>query len=480
MLWDNYYKFHVHMSGGPEENFQGLEIVFTHSGLTAIRNDAYFLVLAVEMTLRTISRSYIFMFFYILLRITLSYVKFENDVHSSFVQRRLRGHERRELQKEILSVLGLPHRPRPNLHEKQTSAPMFMMDLYNTLNLRDEHDDVFHYLNPFLMKDAPLHSSLQESHFLDDADVVMSFVNLGENDTEFCHQCYSKEFKFDLTDIPVGEQVTAAELRIYKDQIDLNETYQISIYQVLSEHPNDLLKMDNHIIWAEDEGWLTFEITAACNDWMVNPKYNFGLQMRVETLNRKSVRPQSVGLIGKSGPQEKQPFLVAFFKSEEIHLRSIRSTNAKHWSQDKNKSLKEHDDLPLKEHDDLPLANITESFMSSSSGNGGRRFLKKSCKKHELYVSFRDLGWQDWIIAPEGYAAYYCDGECAFPLNSYMNATNHAIVQTLVHFINPETVPKPCCAPTELQGISVLYFDDSSNVILKKYRNMVVRSCGCH
>lgn len=39
---------------------------------------------------------------------------------------------------------------------------------------------------------------------------------------------------------------------------------------------------------------------------------------------------------------------------------------------------------------------------------------------------------KDWIIAPEGYAAYYCEGECAFPLNSYMNATNHAIVQTLV------------------------------------------------
>lgn len=49
-----------------------------------------------------------------------------------------------------------------------------------------------------------------------------------------------------------------------------------------------------------------------------------------------------------------------------------------------------------------------------------------------------------------------------------------------VHFINPETVPKPCCAPTQLNAISVLYFDDSSNVILKKYRNMVVRACGCH
>ena len=41
----------------------------------------------------------------------------------------------------------------------------------------------------------------------------------------------------------------------------------------------------------------------------------------------------------------------------------------------------------------------------------------------------RDLGWEDWIIAPEGYAAFYCHGECSFPLNTHMNATNHAIVQ---------------------------------------------------
>lgn len=49
-----------------------------------------------------------------------------------------------------------------------------------------------------------------------------------------------------------------------------------------------------------------------------------------------------------------------------------------------------------------------------------------------------------------------------------------------VHLMFPDHVPKPCCAPTKLNAISVLYFDDSSNVILKKYRNMVVRSCGCH
>ncbi|KAJ8779051.1 hypothetical protein J1605_012902 [Eschrichtius robustus] len=177
----------------------------------------------------------------------------------------------------------------------------------------------------------------------------------------------------------------------------------------------------------------------------------------------QSINPKLAGLIGRQGPQNKQPFMVAFFKATEVHLRSTRSTGGKQRSQNRSKTPKNQEALRV--------ANVAENSSSDQ---------RQACKKHELYVSFRDLGWQDWIIAPEGYAAYYCEGECAFPLNSYMNATNHAIVQTLVHFINPETVPKPCCAPTQLNAISVLYFDDSSNVILKKYRNMVVRACGCH
>ncbi|XP_010286613.1 PREDICTED: bone morphogenetic protein 7, partial [Phaethon lepturus] len=177
----------------------------------------------------------------------------------------------------------------------------------------------------------------------------------------------------------------------------------------------------------------------------------------------QSINPKLAGLIGRHGPQNKQPFTVAFFKATEVHLRSIRSTGGKQRSQNRSKTPKNQEAFRV--------SNIAENSSSDQ---------RQACKKHELYVSFRDLGWQDWIIAPEGYAAYYCEGECAFPLNSYMNATNHAIVQTLVHFINPETVPKPCCAPTQLNAISVLYFDDSSNVILKKYRNMVVRACGCH
>lgn len=63
-----------------------------------------------------------------------------------------------------------------------------------------------------------------------------------EYDKEFTpHQQRYKEFKFNLSQIPEGEAVTAAEFRIYKDCVVgsfKNQTFLISIYQVLQEHQN--------------------------------------------------------------------------------------------------------------------------------------------------------------------------------------------------------------------------------------------------
>lgn len=77
-------------------------------------------------------------------------------------------------------------------------------------------------------------------------------------------------------------------------------------------------------------------------------------------------------------------------------------------------------------------------------------------------------------------ATHYTDGTILIPEGKMQSLYSYWTFFLQVHFINPDSVPKPCCAPTQLHGISVLYFDDSSNVILKKYRNMVVRACGCH
>lgn len=152
---------------------------------------------------------------------------------SGFLYRRLKTHEKREMQKEILSVLGLPHRPRP-LHGLQQpqpaalpqeqprgepppgrlkSAPLFMLDLYNALAADDDEDwasdeerrqpgprggagssqprqpppGAAHPVNGKSLLasgpgggTSPL-TSAQDSAFLNDADMVMSFVNLGKD-----------------------------------------------------------------------------------------------------------------------------------------------------------------------------------------------------------------------------------------------------------------------------------------------------------
>lgn len=106
---------------------------------------------------------------------------------------------------------------------------------------------------------------------------------------------------------------------------------------------------------------------------------------------------------------------------------------------------------------------------------------RKPCARHEMYVDFDEIGWSGWIISPKGYNAYHCKGECPFPLGQSLKPTNHATVQSIVHALGVgRDVNTPCCVPNKLYSISLLYFDDDENVILKQYDDMVASSCGCH
>ncbi|XP_061418425.1 LOW QUALITY PROTEIN: growth/differentiation factor 6-like [Lethenteron reissneri] len=119
-----------------------------------------------------------------------------------------------------------------------------------------------------------------------------------------------------------------------------------------------------------------------------------------------------------------------------------------------------------------PLAN-------RPGGKGHNKKSKSRCSKKPLHVNFKELGWDDWIIAPLDYEAYHCEGVCDFPLRSHLEPTNHAIIQTLMNSMNPDSTPPSCCVPTKLSPISILYIDSGNNVVYKQYEDMVVESCGC-
>lgn len=41
------------------------------------------------------------------------------------------------------------------------------------------------------------------------------------------------------------------------------------------------------MVWASEEGWLEFDITATSNLWVVTPQHNMGLQLSVVTRDGK-------------------------------------------------------------------------------------------------------------------------------------------------------------------------------------------------
>lgn len=47
------------------------------------------------------------------------------------------------------------------------------------------------------------------------------------------------------------------------------------------------------------------------------------------------------------------------------------------------------------------------------------------CCRESLYVSFAEIGWDDWIIMPPGYNAYFCKGSCATAASVTLSATQH-------------------------------------------------------
>lgn len=104
---------------------------------------------------------------------------------------------------------------------------------------------------------------------------------------------------------------------------------------------------------------------------------------------------------------------------------------------------------------------------------------KKICQRYSMYVDFKDIGFSDWIQAPPGYDAFYCHGECTFPLANHINASNHAVMQTLINSYNPATVSRACCVPTKLSTQTLLYVDDDGKLVVKNYPDMTVEECGC-
>ncbi|CAL8340200.1 unnamed protein product [Merluccius merluccius] len=103
------------------------------------------------------------------------------------------------------------------------------------------------------------------------------------------------------------------------------------------------------------------------------------------------------------------------------------------------------------------------------------------CCKRDFYIKFKDIQWQDWIIAPEGYHMNYCMGQCPQHLSGSPGIASsfHATVFSQLKINGINTAVSSCCVPTERRPLSMMYFNSQLNIVKMDVPNMIVESCGC-
>ncbi|CAN9511414.1 unnamed protein product [Ophioblennius macclurei] len=422
------------------------------------------------------------------------------------------------IQTLLLSRLGLQSQPDPR---PGVQVPAYLLDLYR-----------FHQQQYHLVED-PLFSF--PSQHIQQANTVRSFHHselLGDSPTAEDHT--KVHIAFNISSIPQDEKVLSAELRLLRGGRAALDSgpHRLNLY-VSENHENSepaLLEtrlLNTDLRSQKSSGsWEAFSLRAELlhKAHAGTGSLSFFLEVRPE--NNATSLPdtsssfaaeedevpkrkeghlrvcRSVGQDDHSWAQER-PLLVTY--SHDGHgeplvkhgrkstggfqrMKGRKGTKLKSRKGNKSRSTDQSWGRDKKTRDATPgwgdnKGGVSWSDRGRVKRNGGRaaklkRLSRNRCRRHPLYVDFNDVGWHKWIIAPSGYDAFFCLGECRFPLADHMNSSSHAMVQTLVNSVNG-AVPRACCVPTSLSPIALLYLDPQDRVVLKNYQDMVVEGCGC-
>ncbi|NWY98303.1 INHBC protein, partial [Loxia curvirostra] len=105
----------------------------------------------------------------------------------------------------------------------------------------------------------------------------------------------------------------------------------------------------------------------------------------------------------------------------------------------------------------------------------------RMCCRQEFFVDFKEIGWEDWIIQPEGYHMNYCSGLCPLHMAGIpgLAASFHTAVLNRIKAASAAAAVDSCCVPTQRRPLSLLYYDRDSNIVKTDIPDMIVDSCGC-
>lgn len=391
----------------------------------------------------------------------------------------------------LLQVFGLRE---PRRRERHQQPPQYMLELYNATA---GSGGITRSANPYnanLVRSFPdrvRRHNKRGKKKSKDKKVARGSSSLREGQLRFFFNVTPSD--------SAKEEVLQAEFHLYKlrpkhrqaDKVGDAKSHllEVRVYQAMpgaspiKEEGNRLL--DVRRMTYNSVGWEVFYVKAAAVDWIRDPASNLGLLMTVRTAHGRRLDDGVLRFAKRhQGHVNKQPILVLF--SDDGRPSKETLYPAANAAASEGSGARELPQTPtpgiLRQSLTPYPSNPNRSARAAPQPSTGSVHEEPfECTRHEMYVDFEKIGWSSWIISPKGYNAYYCKGQCHFPLGQNQWPTNHATVQSIVNKMGLTAgVGTPCCVPNKLYSISLLYFDENENVVLKQYDDMVAASCGCH
>ncbi|KAM4871176.1 growth/differentiation factor 9 [Urocitellus parryii] len=106
-------------------------------------------------------------------------------------------------------------------------------------------------------------------------------------------------------------------------------------------------------------------------------------------------------------------------------------------------------------------------------------FPQNECELHDFRISFNQLKWDNWIVAPHRYNLRYCKGECPRAVGHRYGSPVHTTVQNIIYEKLDSSVPRPSCVPAKYSPLSVLTIEPDGSIAYKEYEDMIATKCTC-
>ncbi|KAI0214806.1 Bone morphogenetic protein 6 [Lamellibrachia satsuma] len=245
------------------------------------------------------------------------------------------------------------------------------------------------------------------------------------------------------------------------ERLEEEQTYfNVSVYQYIRPVKNRRIPrkklLDSLLVARDYVGWLRLDILEAVRFWFRRPQRNFGIEISIQDERRRTYNTTDVIASVNCSDDDTQT------KRFMDPLSLLHSRNGDTLNLDMNYTDPSLEILSY----EMPKERESRNKRATSLG-----WFRKSptCAKETFYVSFKDMGWQDWIVQPEGFEAAVCSGTCPDGVKFGPNNVNQ----------KEKVSSEEKCSPSRLQSLSILHYDDNGNLTVSVLEDFIVAECGC-